>query len=98
MGTSGKFSHTGSDGSDPFQRMNRFGTWGITAGENMGSGFNTGKAIVMQYLVDDGVPSRGHRANVLNPEFKKVGIAVGPHKVYKYMNVCDFAGSYTEKP
>jgi len=98
MGTSGKFSHTGSDGSDPFKRMNRFGTWGITAGENMGSGFNTGKAIVMQYLVDDGVPSRGHRLNVLNAQFKKVGIAVGPHKVYKFMNVCDFAGSYTEKP
>jgi len=97
MGKSGHFDHTGSDGSDPFKRMNRFGTWSGTAAENMGSGFNTGKVIVMQYLVDDGVASRGHRTNVLNPALHKVGIAVGPHKVYKFMNVCDFAGSYTEK-
>jgi uncharacterized protein YkwD len=98
VGKTTGISHTGSDGSDPFKRMNRFGTWGVTAGENIGTGYKTGKAMVMQYLIDDGVASRGHRTNVLKKEFKKVGLGFGAHKTYKFVNVCDFAGAYTEKP
>jgi len=68
-----------------------------SAGENIGTGYDTGKAMVMQYLIDDGVSDRGHRKNLLNKAFKKVGLGFGPHKIYKWMNVVDFASAYTEK-
>ena len=30
----------------------------------------------MRFLIDDGVPSRGHRDNILNANFKYVGIGL----------------------
>ena len=42
-------------------------------------------------LIDDGVPNRGHRKNLWG-NFKKVGIASGPHKTYKHLSVIDFFG------
>jgi hypothetical protein len=42
------------------------------------------------------VPNRGHRTNIYNPQFKVVGIALGPHKVYAHSCCMDFAGGYME--
>jgi len=50
-----------------------------------------GKRVVLGLLVDDGVPSRGHRKNLFNPMFNAVGIATGPHKNYRSMTTMDFA-------
>ena len=47
-------------------------------------------------IVDDGVPSRGHRTNVFKPEFNIVGIGSGNHKTYKTSCVLDYASEYTE--
>ena len=46
----------------------------------------------MQLLVDDKVPNFGHRKNILNPAFKKVGVSIRPHKVYHYNCVMEFGG------
>jgi len=43
-------------------------------------------------MVDDGVPSRGHRTNMMNPAFKCVGIGCAVHKVYDVMVCLDYAG------
>jgi uncharacterized protein YkwD len=97
QGRSGATGHSGADGSSPFDRMNRFGKWNGTAGENISYGAADARGIVIQLVVDDGVASRGHRANIFGAAFKFVGIGVGPHPKYGTICVQDFSGSYEEK-
>lgn len=90
----GGTGHTGSDHSTVDIRMNRYGKWGISAGENVGYGNGQARRIVAALLIDDGVASRGHRKNLLGPTFNFIGVAVGPHPIYRKVCVIDFAGAY----
>jgi uncharacterized protein YkwD len=90
----GKTGHTGSDGSTMRDRLNRYGRWQIAIGENIAYGHEDAGRIVTALLIDDGVPSRRHRRNLLNDTYKFVGVAVRQHRVYRYMCVIDFAGAY----
>ena len=96
-GPRGLTGHSGHDRSSPFDRMNRHGKWQMTAGENISYGNDEGRAVIIQLIVDDAVPSRGHRKNIYNEKFGVVGISCGPHKVYGTMCVQTFAGDYKEK-
>ena len=84
--------HTGSSGSTMGQRILKFGTWWETIGENIQYGVKTGDEVVLQLFIDDGVPGRGHRVNLLKPEFKLAGVACGPHKKWRHMCTIDYAG------
>lgn len=92
----GELGHAGSDNSAPADRMNRYGTWGITCGENCAYGSRTAREIVAQLLIDDGVPNRGHRINILRKQFTKVGFGFSDKNKapYSAVSVMDFAGSY----
>jgi len=45
----------------------------------------------MSLVIDDGVPSRGHRNNIFNIDFNLVGSALSKHKVYNWCCVIDFS-------
>jgi uncharacterized protein YkwD len=94
----GTVGHTGSDGSAPTTRIARYGTWGVSYAESVDyGGFVSGRDIVTDFIIDDGVPSRGHRRNVFDPTARIVGIACGPHPVYGSVCVIDQAGAFTPK-
>jgi uncharacterized protein YkwD len=95
-GPRGLIGHKGSDGSLPADRLNRHGRWKGTCGENISYGPRTAREIVMQLIIDDGVASRGHRGNIFDPEYRRIGVAYGPHKRFEIMSVQTFAKGYED--
>lgn len=63
------FSHTSPVYGSPFQMMKSFGIKYRTAGENIARGQTT-----PQIVVNAWVNSSGHRANILNSSFTKIGV------------------------
>ncbi len=99
LGPDGGISHTGEDGSQPQDRVSRYGRWRTTVAENMAFGQyreSDARYVVMQLLIDDGVPNRGHRTNIFNAAFTVVGVSCGTHATYEAMCVVDYAGGYDE--
>jgi hypothetical protein len=92
MGETGREGHTGKNGSTLQTRIARHGKWQHTIGENCAYGYESAEEIVVGLLLDVGVPSRGHRKNILNPAFRFVGIGIRPHTEYGTNCVQDFAG------
>lgn len=97
LGRSGGYGHTGSDGSTPEQRIMRHGQWQKTCAENITYGIGSARAIVMALIIDDGVSSRGHRKNILHPDFGVVGTACANHSGRSPVCVMDFAGGMQAK-
>lgn len=58
-------------------------------GECCDYGYNEALDIIMHLLVDQGVPSLGHRFLMLS-NFNKMGVSIQPHKGYRYTTVLDF--------
>ena len=52
-------------------------------------GMDNGLEIALGWLIDDKVPSLGHRINCLNPEYNKIGVSVHAHTAYKICAVAD---------
>lgn len=92
MGKSGGVGHVGSDGATLRERVRRAGAEINTMlAENCSYGFADPLEIVLQLLVDTGVPARGHRETILNPVLKFVGVGTRPHVEHRFNSVHDFA-------
>lgn len=93
----GRTGHTGSDRSGLRNRIERYGDWKVRIAENIAYGGSSARQIVIYLLIDDGIKSRGHRKNFLNPDFRLVGVATGSHPSYNVMSVMDFAATFRAK-
>jgi uncharacterized protein YkwD len=80
----GYFSHTSKEGLSPFDRMRNAGVIYGMAGENLAL------APTLDLAHDGLMNSPGHRANILNRGFRKVGIGVLDGGVYGKMFVQEF--------
>ncbi|MEG4007177.1 CAP domain-containing protein [Microcoleus sp. Pol11C1] len=63
------FSHTGKDGSSLGSRISATGYQFSAAAENIAAGYSTPEQVVSSWM-----NSSGHRANILNPNLKEIGI------------------------
>jgi len=96
------FSHTGAGGSSAGQRMAAAGydfTGSWTWGENIAYRSGTATASTVESLHDALFRSSGHRANILNPNFREAGMGIedgGFRGFTATMATQDFAKSGTE--
>lgn len=74
---SNMFSHTRPDGRDCFSLLDELGIGYKAAGENIAAGYITPESVVEGWM-----NSEGHRDNIMNPEFTKIGVG------YYYNSEC----------
>ncbi len=73
----GDVNHQGTDGAMPWDRTQRACSLLINGNENLVGGPASIRRAVLLLLIDDGIEGRGHRKNLLNPEWQYVAC----HKV-----------------
>ena len=92
-GEHGAFTHTGSDGSSAGERMHRAGVWAGMLAEEMSAGESDAADVVRQLIIDEDVPGRGHRNDLMDPFLKLAGVGCASHPVYGVVCVIDLASS-----
>lgn len=91
MGKIGQIGHKSPDGTPFDKRVRKALPQSGYISENCDYGNSNPLDIVMSLLVDQDVPSLGHRKNILNPVYKRIGVGIQPHKKYQINTVMDFA-------
>lgn len=81
----GQMSHTGPEGRKSLQdRYNLYNDvassnrWSENIADAQKNWYNTPELLCLQWIIDDGVPNRGHRTNFFNPNTSQVGIGIFP--------------------
>jgi hypothetical protein len=95
IGPKGLLSYQSSDGTEPEERISRYGNYVESLGENIDFGPNDAMGVLISLTLDDGEPDRPHRENLFKSDYLKVGMACGPHKTEYQMCVMDFAYDFT---
>lgn len=83
----GSFHHVGSDGSELRERIARFTPVRGYCAELMSFGKGSARDVVIDLLVDDGVPSRDHRNTLLDARYRTAGAALAAHPVTQRLAV-----------
>lgn len=91
IGPKGLLSYQSSDGTEPEDRIGKYGNYVEALGENIDFGPNDAIGVIVSLTLDDGEEDRPHRDNLFKSDYRKVGIACGPHKTEYQMCVMDFA-------
>ncbi|MET8957017.1 CAP domain-containing protein [Streptomyces sp. NPDC004393] len=77
MASHQNMSHTGSDGSSPGDRITQAGYIWSTYGENVAYGYATPEQVMAGWMA-----SPGHKANILNCDFKEIGVGLAQPNSY----------------
>ncbi|MDQ1640561.1 MAG: hypothetical protein QOF62_3900 [Pyrinomonadaceae bacterium] len=93
----GQSGHRGSDGSILEDRLNRYGSWSVSVGEDIVYRSRKAREDVIALIIDDGVKSRGHRKNIFKSDFHVIGLALSPTSKMPPMCVITFAGGFADK-
>ena len=91
IGPKGLLLYQSSDGTEPEDRIAKYGNYTEPIGENIDFGPNDAMGVIVSLTLDDGEEQRPHRENIFKDDFKKIGIACGPHETEFQMCVMDFA-------
>jgi uncharacterized protein YkwD len=70
------FDHVNPDGLDPFERMGAAGFHGSAMAENIAMGYDTPEAVVDGWMNSD-----GHRRNILNCDYNRLGVGYDPGQI-----------------
>jgi uncharacterized protein YkwD len=97
IGPKGLLSYESSDGTEPEDRICKYGQYIESLGENIEFGPNDALGVIVSLTLDDGEIDRPHRENLFKSDYSKVGIACGPHKTEYEMCVMDFAYDFVKK-
>ncbi len=96
QGRTGAVGHATHRNERVGKRVDRYGLWKRRVAENIVYSPADPRGMVMQLIIDDGVPGRGHRDNLFSRSFRKVGISCGPHPIFENVCVMDFADDFRE--
>ena len=91
IGPKGLLLYQSSDGTEPEDRIAKYGNYSESLGENIDFGPNDAMGVIISLTLDDGEEQRPHRENLFKEDYQKVGIACGPHETEFQMCVMDFA-------
>lgn len=91
IGPKGLLSYQSSDGTEPEDRISKYGQFIDSLGENIDFGPNDSLGVIVSLTLDDGEENRPHRENIFKSDYCKVGIACGSHQSEYQMCVMDFA-------
>ena len=91
IGPKGLLIYQSSDGTEPEDRIAKYGNYSESLGENIDFGPNDAMGVIISLTLDDGEEQRPHRENLFKEDYQKVGIACGPHETEFQMCVMDFA-------
>jgi hypothetical protein len=91
-GHHGLIGHDSSDGTPLMARLERFHK-GESMSESIVYGYKHALDIVMQLLIDEAVPSKINRKNLLSDTYKYVGVSIKHHKVHEHNCVVDLSSN-----
>ena len=87
MANLGYFDHTSPTYGSPFDMMKQFGISYQSAGENIAMGQTSPEQVMTGWM-----NSEGHRANILNSSFTKIGIGIAQNSNGQYYWTQQFIG------
>jgi uncharacterized protein YkwD len=78
-GSTGNYGHLGATGRTPSERASFLASRPVGCSENIAYAYDDVAEMVAALIVDDGVPSRGHRSNIFDPRMQSFGSGRAAH-------------------